>query len=190
MHRLGIKFAVVLAGVMCALAQTGNSDEVPRFEDYPAKVIYKGPLAQPVLATREQRLFRTRIRNGVSAGEGVSRPGAQMEHPGPNFAGRYIIVNIGCGSPCVLMPIVDAQTGRIHNPPGANSLMLPSYGGEPWLPCVEFRVDSNLMIMRPSQGMAESPIYDRYFLWQADRWKLLRQILRKPESPQDPAKCR
>ena len=36
----------------------------PRFEDYPVVEIFKGIPAAPILATAEQRMYRTRIRNG------------------------------------------------------------------------------------------------------------------------------
>src|ERR1035438_5845146 len=57
----------------------------PRFEDYPATQIYKGKPAPPKIVTAEQRMYRTRIREGVEKGWGVLRDG--KERPGPNFAG-------------------------------------------------------------------------------------------------------
>lgn len=148
----------------------------PRFEDYPAESIYKGTPAPPILVTPEQRLYRTRIRNGVNNGEGVERPHGEVDHAGPNFAGHYIIVEIGCGSPCTLMAIVDAMTGRIYNPPMSNGLQLPRLDGGPWLPTVEFRMNSSLMIMRPCPNLAKGPVLDHYFLWQNNQWRLIRRI--------------
>ena len=144
--------------------------------------VYKGPLAAPILATQQERLYRTRIRNGVQFGEGVERVQGELERPGPNFAGHYIIVEIGCGSPCVLMAIVDAKTGRIHNPPMSTGLGITNLGGYPWLPGIEFRLDSDLMIMRPCAN--DGPVYDHYFLWTDNRWKLIRKVKQEPESVQ------
>ncbi len=112
----------------------------------------------------------------MSKGEGVERPQGEVEHPGPNFAGHYIIVEIGCGSPCIMMAIVDALTGRIYNSPMASGLQMSWLGGGPWLPEVEFRLNSNLIIMRPCPNLAKEPVYDHYFLWQNNQWKLVGRI--------------
>ena len=104
----------------------------------------------------------------------MQRPEGQLERPGPNFAGHYIIVEIGCGSPCVVMAIVDALTGRIYNPPMSEGLAVPHLGGGPWLPAVEFRLDSSLTIMRPCPN--RGPVDDHYFLWKDNQWQLIRRI--------------
>ena len=74
----------------------------PKFEDYPVIEVFRGTPAAPILATAEQRMYRTRIRNGVAAGAG------------PNFAGHYFVISWGCGSNCAMMAMVDARTGEVH----------------------------------------------------------------------------
>ena len=93
--------------------------ETPRFEDYMVTEMFTGTPAPPILATPEQRMYRTRIRNGVSTGADVwigsyKNP---IKGKGPNFAGHYFVIRWGCGSQCVMMAVVDAATGIVYKPP-------------------------------------------------------------------------
>lgn len=157
-----------------------TAQQRPRFEDYPVKEIFTGTPAAPILATPQERLYRARIREGVSKGLGVIRDG--IEQPGPNFAGHYIIVSWYCGLPCELNAIVDAVTGRIYGPPFSEGLALPVITrGGPEHPqweqaIVEFRLNSKLMILDANPGFPKDQIiYRHYFLWENNRWTLLRR---------------
>jgi hypothetical protein len=186
-----LKIAVVaFIGFRFASAQgTGTTksqiETTPRFEDYPIAEIFHGTPAPPLLVTQDERMFRTRIRDGVTKGEGVWRD--EKEQPGPNFAGRYIVVTWACGSPCGMMAIEDATTGKVYKPPISEGFMLPSV--QPDDPNVklwgitepEFRLNSRLMIVNanpdPSQGRIN---YVHYFLWENNQWRLLRRMSMKP----------
>lgn len=52
-----------------AAAQSTHSSVAPRFEDYPVREIFRAAPAAPLLVTKEEQLYRTRIRNGVLKGE-------------------------------------------------------------------------------------------------------------------------
>jgi hypothetical protein len=63
--------------------------------DFPVTSIFKGTPTVPILVTSEQRMYRTRIRNGVLKGEGVmadSEAKGFLTKPGTNFAGRYVVI--------------------------------------------------------------------------------------------------
>jgi len=178
-----------LTVILFALAATCSA-QLPRFEDHPVTKIFMGTPAPPILATPQQRLYRTRIREGVAKGAGVWRDG--QEQPGPNFAGHYIIIEWYCGSPCAMNAVVDAITGKIYGPPMSHGLDLPGIApGDPapcarWGPAiVKFRIDSRLMIVEASPDLPEDKInYRHYFLWENNRWKLLRRIPLAPCAPQ------
>jgi hypothetical protein len=72
----------------------------PSFEDYPAKQIYQGAPALPIL-NKDQRSYRTRIR------EGAKSP--------VQFAGHYTLPNFGCGTECSAFFIVDSITGKVYD---------------------------------------------------------------------------
>jgi hypothetical protein len=181
-ERIGRVFVLAAAiGAACLPASPQAEVSTPRFEDYPVTEIFNGIPAAPVLLTADQRLFRTRIREGVAKGTGVLRDG--KEQPGPNFAGHYIVVAWACGSPCGMMAIVDAQTGKVYDPPISKGFLLPPLPETnpdnpeeyvPWVADVAFRLSSSLMIVRanpdPSKGRTN---FAHYFVWKDNQWNLI-----------------
>lgn len=71
--------------------------------------VYRGPVKLPDFARRDKASanYRTRIADGMRAG--------------PNFAGHYAIIEIGCGTGCRYVKMADVKTGKVHEFP---------YGGE------------------------------------------------------------
>jgi len=185
---LGASFGLLVS--MISAAAQGISPP-PKFEDYPASKIYEGKPASPKIESAAARLYRTRIREGVAKGWGVyggdseaARQG-RAERPGPNFAGHYIVIRWGCGSPCIQMAIVDAETGTVYSPPitasGSGSgfvLPLLTLGNRVSRAAdVDYRLDSQLMIVRATPVQSERhPSYEYYFLLEQNRWRLLRRV--------------
>jgi hypothetical protein len=186
-----VTLVTALSVVVQSQAQTQTASPLPRFEDYPVTEIFRGIPAAPQLVTATERMYRTVIRNGVSKGFGVMRDG--KEQPGPNFAGHYMAVEWACGSPCGMMAIVDAVTGKIYSPPISDGFLLPSLPtavpGDPdhfmpWVAKVEFRPNSNLMIVKANPDLSKGRRnYTHYFLWKHNRWNLLRQIPLEDTTP-------
>jgi hypothetical protein len=157
-----ITLSLVLA--LSAWAQPPNS-RLPRFEDYPVIELFTGTPAAPVIETRGAKKYQTSIRRGVEQGA--------------NFAGHYIVIRLGCGSGCVLLPIVDARTGVIHRPPMTDpfEFVMPMVG--PLSSEVEFRPDSRLWTMTAcpeQQSRWDGPCFRFYFLWQDEKWTQLRKV--------------
>ncbi len=78
--------------------------------------------------------------------------------------------------------MADAKTGSVYSPPvSAGGLALPmlmfpnSVGRAPEL---EYRIDSRLMVIKatPHWDKPDAVSYAFYFLWQGDRWSLLRRV--------------
>lgn len=167
----------------CILAQT-TSSALPQFGDYPAGATFTGTPAAPKLAAPLEQRYANQIREGVAKGYGVFRDG--KERKGPNFAGSLIAIQWGCGAPCLRMALVDARTGNVFYPPisinglGAQSFDLPllSVGGfVTQNPKLSFRLNSNLIVISATPDLsALQKSYTYYFLWQQDRWKLLRRV--------------
>jgi hypothetical protein len=119
-------------------------------------------------------MYRTRIRQGVAKGWGVIRDG--KEQPGANFAGHYIVIEWGCGVPCVMMVMVDARTGKIHHLPMASGIAMPFFGLRSAE--VNFRPTSRLLTMDACPEQSEKPdaaCCTHYFVWEGEKWKLLRR---------------
>jgi hypothetical protein len=160
-------------GVLAGGGTVDSFSHLARFEEFPVKNILKGRPVPPILARPEERRFRTVIRQGVSKGWNVEhgQTGNEAPEPGPNFAGHYVIIKWGCGSDCGEMAIVDAETGRVYQPPFAGSghsyFWYPTRFSMP----PQFRVDSNLFIM-PNICADNVPVCGTYyFIWQENQWR-------------------
>jgi hypothetical protein len=177
--------AMALSFLQSADAQT-HPNTLPKFQDYPVKEVFEGTPHAPIFATPEQHHYRTRIRQGVEKGWGVWINGEWMREqnrPGPNFAGHYVVIVWGCGAPCLMMAVSNAKTGAVYNPPlsWTGGLALPllvfpnSFGRDA---DVEYRRDSQLMIIKatPYSNRSDAIPYAFYFLWQGDKWSLLRRV--------------
>jgi hypothetical protein len=170
--------------VILSLAEPDSSGS-PHFEDYGVSEVFEGTPVAPVLATPEQRRYRTRIRDGVLKDTGFAGTWRHsIKSPGPNFAGHYFIMEWGCGSQCVMMAIADAKTGTIYGPPLSEK-------GSLWVPLdnlsemeIEFRRDTSLMVLRNAcrNFRKECGIY--YFNWKDNRFTLLKFVRVDPLAPE------
>lgn len=127
------------------------------FASHPVAERYAGPNATPVLKSKQDREFRTRLREAAKQT--------------PNFAGHYIVTTFGCGSSCVMGAAIDARSGLVTWLP-FTICCWEDARSEP----VEFRPDSALMIVRGMRNEQERGTF--YYLLQKGR---LRQIAKRPE---------
>lgn len=158
--------------------------KTPRFEDYPVTERFTGTPAAPILATSEQRRYRTRILNGVSTGSDVwigswKNP---IKARGPNFAGHYFVIRWGCGSQCVTMAIVDAKTGIVCEPPLTDQDFLHVPLDNLSDMETDVRPDSSLMILRnacrDSKDRKTCGTY--YFNWKDNSFDLVKFVFVDP----------
>jgi hypothetical protein len=174
----------LIVGLQAVDAQI-NATRHPKFEDFPVREIFDRTPHPPILTTSEQRLFRTRIREGVAKGWGVWVNGEwskEQNRPGPNFAGHYIVIVWGCGSGCIMMAMTDAETGTVFMPPfseagfGLPMLVFPDSVGR--AANLEYRRDSRLMIIKatPHADRRSAVPYAFYYLCEGDHWTLLRRV--------------
>jgi hypothetical protein len=142
----------------------------PRFEDYPARKIYKGPVAPVRLDSRRARMFRTRLR--------------EDSRGGPNFAGHYTVVVWGCGTGCAQMGVVDSKTGRVYFPP-VEYMDIPDTEDEAarsqW-----FRLDSRMLRITRDHYDGTGGYTAYYYLFDNNRFRLLRKAEeRTPQTTED-----
>jgi hypothetical protein len=135
------------------------------FQQYPATV-WHGVPARPKLETPLAKQHPTIIRKGVKQGV--------------NFAGRYRVIDWGCGSSCGVYVIVDVLTGRVFEPPEI------SRGVDLGVAGPEFRSNSTLMVV------ASCPIPEVYGVKNCERkfyrWDGSRLVLLKSEPVTAPDK--
>ena len=117
-----------------------TADECPplsagarRFADYPAAPTKRRP-AHLQLVAPKARQYRTVLRKGAAEG--------------PNFAGHYTIVHIGCGAGVTCFAIVDAWSGAVHFP-GNVTAVARAPGNSPAnledCPILAYRLDSKVL---------------------------------------------
>jgi len=159
---LVVKFlaAGVMTSFLCfvsAAAQTG----APRFSDYPVNENYTGKTA-PLVLTGEARTFRTRLREAAKEK--------------PNFAGHFIVTSWGCGTECVMGAIIDAKTGRVFMLP--TSLCCWGANVDEKFKPVEFRVNSNLIVLSGARNEKEGDLATRFYKFEKNRLTLIKSIPR------------
>lgn len=114
----GIIAAIPITEIPRAKAQSGSSLPMDR--------VYQGPIRYPDFNGRDRNYanYRTRIRNEMSTG--------------PNFAGHFAVVEIGCGTSCRFAFISNVATGQVYSFP---------YGGEEYYHLVlTYNVKQNFIV--------------------------------------------
>jgi len=161
-----------LGAVALSLGIAPQASRVPAYGDFPTRGSFTGSPAAPDLASAKRAAeYRTVLRRGAAVG--------------PNFAGRYTVVQWGCGSPCKAFAILDAVTGHVWMPKiwaglgvsyRRNSDLLIVDGPELW---------SEAWYPSDSAGTAASmPLYAYYYRWTQNRLQLLDSVqVRRPSAP-------
>ena len=92
---------------------------------------------------------------------------------GPDFAGRYVVVQWTCGTWCVNSIIADIRTGKKYDPPFAGVVGCERATGEH--NTVERKADSRLIVVRGRLELreGEGPCATFYYVWQQDRVRLI-----------------
>ncbi len=129
------------------------------FAEYPAAAAFSGPRAAPILDTPDKRAYRTRLR---AAGNGA-----------PNFAGRLVVAEWGCGTSCMTGALVDLQTGDVAFLPGSVS----GWGlVDPKFKAAEYRLGSSLIVLS-GQFNEEGPIGSHYFQFSDLQFRYLGSVM-------------
>lgn len=135
---------------------------VPRFDDYPIRETFTGKTA-PLVLSRAARAYRTRLREAA--------------REKPNFAGHFIVTTWGCGTECVTGAIIDAKTGRVFMLP--TTLCCWGAGVDNKFNPVEFRLNSNLIVLSGARNEKEGDEATRFYKFERNQLALIRSIPRQ-----------
>lgn len=137
----------------------------PAFARYPTRVSKSQPVG-PEVRNGIARTYRTAIRNEAAKG--------------PNFAGHYTLIEIGCGAATTCVAIADATTGKVHflsNLRSASSLMRDTGAFD--LARLNYRVSSRLLIVAGEPSENENREGMSYYLWDGRKLRLVRYVSAK-----------
>ena len=115
------------------------------FKNFPVSFIFNGVTAPVRLTEPTTKSYRTRITN-AAAREPV------------NFAGKYILETIGCGTSCLLVAAIEADTGNVYWAPFLSICCWHGEGSK-----VEYRRDSTLIIFRGLRSELEGDYGVHYY---------------------------
>jgi hypothetical protein len=151
------KNKIIIMAIMVLLAKVAFSATI-NYEQYQEKTIFKGKPAKPNLAThKEARTYRTVIR--------------ERAKEGPNFAGQYTIIRIGCGTGCVYIAVVDARTGRVYFPQNLHHVFWAGWWHETY--GLQFKLNSRLCVVYGQANSEDAPYGISYFEWVGGEFKLV-----------------
>jgi hypothetical protein len=150
-----------LAVTELVVAQSGAR---PGFQDFAVKKIFRGAPAAPKLVTKDQKLFRTMIRQGARS---------KVE-----FAGHYTVPRWGCGAGCSDFVIVDSISGRIYDGFATADFPLEWFDEHSGttMERVEFRPESRLFKINGCPSERDCGFYD-YEMVDGEGLKLVRKEL-------------
>jgi hypothetical protein len=140
---------------LCAGPVQAQTKGIPRFKDFRVDRRFSGAPAAPKLSQPRARLYRSTIREQVSAG--------------PNFAGHYTLARWSCGPNCVSFAIVETRTGRLYLHPTLKYAHVVADQDEDVL---QFRLDSQLLVVVGARNGQGSGRY--YYKWDGERLRLIR----------------
>jgi hypothetical protein len=125
--------------------------------------VSKSKPVEPDVRSGDAHTYRTVIRDEAKAG--------------PNFAGHYTVIKIGCGAATSCIAIADAISGHVYFPPNlrsATSLLMDT--GKFDLRSLNYRLASRMMIVAGEPNEVIKRAGMSYYLWSGNKLRLLRFV--------------
>jgi hypothetical protein len=133
----------------------------PGFEDYPAAPPCTGkPADANIQSHPSARRYRTALR--------------EASRRGPDFAGHFSFVRIGCGSSCNQFAVIDVQDGTVFFPRGLQMAQWAGWWHHPAGP--DYRRSSRLLVIGGvvNDDETKGRYGFSYLLWNGTDFQLLR----------------
>jgi hypothetical protein len=138
--------------------------DAPKFQKYGVTEVFEGKPATPkVNSSPEFKNMRTRIRD--------------IAKTGPNFAGHYTLIFVGCGAGAVCLPaIADAKTGNLYSSDLLGSIENFNVSHDIADQIIEYRKDSNLIRVIGLINEDSNLRGVSYFVWKNNKFKRIKFI--------------
>ncbi len=154
-----IRVAVILAALAFSAAASAQ-ERAPRFAEHPEPKLSHARVARPVVPRRWPEELSLRLTDSV------------YETSRANFAGRYFMAVMTCGTTCVMGAIVEARTGRV--------ITLPSISG--WndvhekFQSIAFRHNSRLVVLSGARNEKPGDMGQHFYVLERGRLRWVRTI--------------
>ena len=162
--RTAVVIFAILALVAAAPAQGEPQEKakerVPRFADYPVKKLERLKVAKPKVPKGWGEDPRLRLQTSVYSDSRT------------NFAGRYFLVIVGCGSTCVWGAIVHPKTGRIVPLPSVSSW----FDTHDKFEGIDFRHNSRLIVLSGNRREKAGDMGRHFYVFENGKLKFLKSI--------------
>lgn len=142
--------------------------QVPQFKNYPAGTIYAGKNAPVKIVTKDDRMFRTRLR--------------ELGKEKVNFAGHYILGAIGCGTECLTFVVIDAKTGKVSHLPFTVCCWFDSESPDPVEDLYQFKINSKLIVFHGLLNENEKRSGTYFYEFQNGKFTEIKYIPAKKKS--------
>jgi hypothetical protein len=128
-----MRIALLFLVLPCIAVRT-IAQQLPPYSKYPVSSTYKGKPAPAQPTSKFAQRYRTVIREGAKKG--------------PNFAGHYTVVFWGCGTACAQFAIVDAENGKVFDPPFKGVSFENPQGGFFKQSGIHYELNSSLLVLQ------------------------------------------
>ena len=173
--------AIIFAMLLLSMTSyAGDWEHAPKSSDYAVGEVFKGKPAPVKLSKPKDRMYRTALRREAKEG--------------PNFAGYYRMVVVGCGLDSFFLAVVDSRTGDVYWPPfecitlaGGFGIPLPEGKGD--RPNPAFRLNSSLFVIAGVEDSLDATPEDRsiqFWAFDKGKFKLVYSIPAAWEPLKDP----
>jgi hypothetical protein len=143
--------------VLAAVTATTLPQSIP-FEQFSVSERFVGKPVPPDLSSPEGRTYRTIL--------------TRQSRAGPNFAGHFTLVQIGCGTGCSRIAVVEAKLGTVYFPPGLPFTYTAGWWHEPVGPV--FQLNSRLLVAYGQAGSEGAPFGISYLEWTGTDFRLIK----------------
>jgi hypothetical protein len=158
--RYAVAIFTIFALAAATPAQAKPKERAPRFADYPVAKLSHMRVAKPKIPETWDEDPRLRFQDSVYS---TSRT---------NFAGRYFLAVVGCGSACVWGAVVHPKTGRIVPLPSVSSWFETHDKFEG----IDFRHNSRLIVMSGARNEKTGDMGRHFYVFENGKLRFLKTI--------------
>jgi hypothetical protein len=158
---------------LCVTSAFAQKKPAPVFDDYKVAVVGK-PRTTPT------GMFRF---DSYKSQKEFDDTMWRIAKEGPNFAGKYALIEISCGSDCLILMAMDVRSGKSFAPDFINVARCANDSDDPNFRWVDYYPDSQLLVLSgmllfdkpPATGPPAGKCGDFYYVFQGGKFKFLHQ---------------